>query len=362
MCLFKKEERQKSMTCQEVNRLKNLFNKAVTKALAADDKDDWTTHLRAISNCFTQVCYVAVTEEAAKHVAITERDEAIEELVHVQGKAYAHDDVIQQFHLLLAADNQRNHSDLTSMQIFDKMAREVRTNMERIKDYRMYEARYNVEKRRNERMSLHINDLSKKNVMHLMASRLYATELAAMRQMMDLVRNSSSIDAAVKSKLWDQIEKENRLLRLNTLCIVNRINSPDLTDAAFEADDNWQSPPRLVILTRDHYNQGLGLEITGGSDNFRPVVVTGKLKKSMADDDQLRLDDRILAIDGTFVTNTTTHLEVQKMLENESCKDFLTLIVSQFDPTKYSQAHAQFQKSPHHRRISTSTTTSEEEQ
>ncbi|CAL2027436.1 unnamed protein product [Caenorhabditis brenneri] len=349
------------MTSQEVNHLKNLFNKAVTKALAADDRDDWTTHLRAISNCFTQVCYHVATEEAAKNVAIKERDEAIEELLQVQEKAVAHDDLIKQLHLLLAADNQRNHSDLTSMQIFEKMAKEVRTNMERIKDCRMYEARYNVEKRRNERMSLHINDLSKKNVLHLMASRLYATELAALRQMMDLVRNASSIDAAVKSKLWDQIEKENRMLRLNTLWTVNRINSPDLTDAPFEGDDNWQSPPRLVILMREHYNQGLGLEITGGSDNFRPVVVTGKMRKSMADDDQLRLDDRILAIDGNFVTNTTTHAEVLKMLENESSKDFLTLIVSQFDPTKYSQAHPQFQKSPHHRRISTSTSTTEEE-
>lgn len=349
------------MTCQQINRLTALFNSAVTKALAAEDKDDWTVHLRAISNCFTQVCTIATTEEAAKHIALKERDEAVLELTEVQAKAEAHDDVIQQFHLILAADNQRNHSDMTSMQIFDKMTEEVRVNMQFIRDYRMFEARYNVEKRRNERMALHINELSKRSVMNMLASRFYAQELAAMRQMMDLVRNASSIDAAVKSKLWDELEKENRLLRLQTLWLVNRINNPDLTDAAFENGDDWQSPPRVVILVRERRNQGLGLEITGGCDEFRPVVVTGKLKSSMADDDQLRLDDRILAIDGVFVTNTTTHREVMEMLENESTKDFLVLIVSQFDATKYQQAHPRFQKSPHHRRISTSTTTSVEE-
>lgn len=37
----------------------------------------------------------------------------------------------------------------------------------------------------------------------------------------------------------------------------------------------------------------------------------------MADDNELKVDDRILAVDGTFVTNTTTHKEVMEMLENE---------------------------------------------
>lgn len=351
------------MTCQQqVNRLTGLFHATITKALAVEDKDDWTTHLKAISTLFSQACALATTEESGKILAIRERDNLLEELTEMKAKAEAHDDVIEQFHLILAADNQRNHADLPSQMIFDKMCEEVQKNMCRIQDYRLWEAKYNVEKRRNERMALHINEISKKNVMHLMATRFYARELAALRQMMDLVRNASSIDAAVKSKLWDEIEKENRLLRLNTLWLVNRINSPDQHDAPFGSDDNWQSPPRLVILMREHVNQGLGLEITGGCDKFRPVVVTGKLKRSMSDDDQLKLDDRILAVDGTFVTNTTTHAEVMEMLENESAKDFLALIVSQFDPTKYQKAHPGFQKSQHHRQISSSATTSEEEE
>ncbi|CAB05025.1 PDZ domain-containing protein [Caenorhabditis elegans] len=308
----------------------------MSKALASDEKDDWITHLKAISNVFTQVCTLSASEESAKKLAIKEREECLQELVELRAIAEAHDDVIQQFHLLLAANHQ---GDATSRQIFNDMKQEVGDNMERIQEHRLVEAKLNVEKRRNERMAKHINEVSKKSVMHLMATRFYARELAAMRQMMDLVRNAATIESAVKSKLWDEIEKENRLLRLNTLWLINRINSSDLGDAAFENGDDWQSSPRLVILMREHINQGLGLEITGGCDQFRPVVVTGKLKRSMADDDQLRVNDRILAIDGTFVTNTTTHAEVMEMLENESAKDFISLIVSQFDPTKYHEAH-----------------------
>lgn len=346
-------------TCQQVNRLTAVFNSAMAKALASDDKDDLIAHLKTISSAFNQVCTLSNTEESSKDLALRERDEAITELTDLRAKAAAHDDIIQQFHLLLAANNQRNHSDLTSLQIFDNMCNEVRSNMERIKDYRMWEAKYNVEKRRNDRMSMHICELSKKNVMHLMATRLYARELAAMRQMMDLVRNTESIDAAVSSKLWDQIDAENKMLRLNTLMLLNRINSPDQRDA-FANGDDWHSQPRLVILMRDHINQGLGLEITGGSDEYRPVLVTGKMSKSMADDDQLHINDRILAIDGTFVTNTTTHSEVMEMLENESSKDFLALIVSQFDATKYHLAHP---RTPiQERKESSSATTSDDEE
>ncbi|UMM14779.1 hypothetical protein L5515_002453 [Caenorhabditis briggsae] len=359
------------MTCQQsINRISALFNEAMTRALASEDKDDWITHLKTISNCFTQVCTIAITEESEKNTVIEENRESKEKCIELEAKANAHDDVIAQYHLLLNADHLRK-SDEFSLEmfskVFSKVLDEVRSNMAQIRDYRMFEAKYNVEKRRNERMALHINEISKKNVLNLMATRFYARELAAMRQMMDLVRNASSIESAVKSKLWDEIEKENQLLRLNTLWLVNRINSSDLTGAAFENGDDWQSPPRLVILMREHINQGLGLEITGGCDQFRPVVVTGKLKRSMADDDQfqLHLDDRILAIDGTFVTNTTTHAEVQKMLENESAKDFIALIVSSFDPTKYQIAHPRLQNiqktsSPNESSTHTSTVSAEE--
>ncbi|PIC53669.1 hypothetical protein B9Z55_003280 [Caenorhabditis nigoni] len=354
------------MTCQQsINRISALFNGAMTRALASEDKDDWVTHLKTISNCFTQVCTIAITEESEKITVIEQNRESKEKCIEMEAKVNAHDDVINQYHLLLSADHLQKADEFSLemfSKVFSKVLDEVRSNMAQIRDYRMFEAKYNVEKRRNERMALHINEISKKNVLNLMATRFYARELAAMRQMMDLVRNASSIESAVKSKLWDEIEKENQLLRLNTLWLVNRINSPDLTDAAFENGDDWQSPPRLVILMREHINQGLGLEITGGCDQFRPVVVTGKLKRSMADDDQLHLDDRILAIDGTFVTNTTTHAEVQKMLENESAKDFIALIVSSFDPTKYQIAHPRLQNiqktsSPHDHESSTHTST-----
>ncbi|CAI2295332.1 unnamed protein product [Caenorhabditis sp. 36 PRJEB53466] len=327
------------MSCeQRMNRLSASFNFAMTRALAAETKDDWITHLKAMSNVFTQACTAMVTEEAAKTEALRERDDTLAAMTDLKAKADSHDDVIHQLHLLLAAQS-RNSTDHTSVVIFDKMCDEVRQNMQDIQHYRYLEAQLSVEKRRNERMLLHINELSKKNVMHLMATRFYARELAAMRQLMDLVHNAATIDSAVKSKLWDEIEAENRLLRLNTLWLINRINSADQRDAAFASGDMWHEQPRLVILTREHINQGLGLEITGGCDEFRPVLVTGKLSKSMADDDQLMLDDRILAIDGTFVTNTTSHAEVMEMLENESSKDFLALIVSQFNTAKYQLAH-----------------------
>lgn len=51
---------------------------------------------------------------------------------------------------------------------------EVRENMRQIGEVRMLEARLNVEKRRNERMLNHINELSKQTIMHLTATRFYA--------------------------------------------------------------------------------------------------------------------------------------------------------------------------------------------
>uniref|UniRef100_A0A1I7T6Z9 PDZ domain-containing protein n=1 Tax=Caenorhabditis tropicalis TaxID=1561998 RepID=A0A1I7T6Z9_9PELO len=281
-----------------------------------------------------------VKEESDKERAIEERDEAIAELVSLHAKAVAHDEVIEQFHWLLTADNQRNHTDLTSQLIFDKMTEEVRDNMSKIQDYSVLKAKYNVEKRRAERLSLHINYLSQSNVMHLLAARFYAMELAASRQMLDLVQKAPTIDLAVKSKLWDDLDKQNQVLRRKTLLIVNRINSDDRTDAAFENGDDWQSPPRVVILMKDHINQGLGLEISGGAETFRPILVTNKMRRSMADDEQLRINDRILAIDGTFVTNTTTHAEAMELLTTGASNNFIALIVSQFDPTKYNMAHS----------------------
>uniref|UniRef100_A0A8R1DML7 PDZ domain-containing protein n=1 Tax=Caenorhabditis japonica TaxID=281687 RepID=A0A8R1DML7_CAEJA len=321
-------------TEQQLNRLTATFNFAMTKALAADSKHDWLTHLKAMSNAFTQACTAVTSEESSKKMAMQERDAALEQLVQVNAKVAASDNLIQQIHVLLAAKN-RNSTDLASQNIFDRLCEQVRLDMKDIYNYRVLEARLKVEKWRNSRMLKHINSISKQSVMHLMATRFYARELAAMRQMMDLVHNTSSIETAVKSKLWDEIETENRLLRLNTLWLINRINSANLEDAPFENGDNSHSPPRLVILMREHINQGLGLEITGGCDQFRPVVVTGKLQRSMADDDQLLINDRILAVDGTFVTNTTTHEDVMQMLQTESAKDFIALIVSQFDPTKH---------------------------
>lgn len=70
---------------------------------------------------FFQVCTLSASEESAKKLAIKEREECLQELVELRAIAEAHDDVIQQFHLLLAANHQ---GDATSRQIFNDMVRE----------------------------------------------------------------------------------------------------------------------------------------------------------------------------------------------------------------------------------------------
>ncbi|CAB3408749.1 unnamed protein product [Caenorhabditis bovis] len=323
---------------EHVNRLASAFNRAMADIVSSELNADIIEHLKVMSTIFTEACSLAESCAAETETMRKENAALGEQCLKLKTKSSAVDDVIQQIHLLLTTKAARN-ADRNAIMIMEKLKEDVELNMRKIEKYHKYKEMYEMEKCRANRMLNHVNEMSKLVVMQRIGSRFFAREVAALRQMMDLVRNARSIDAAAKAHVWDEIEAENMVLRVNTLWLINRINGSDRKDAAYENDEDVHSPPRVVILLRSHPHQGLGLEITGGSEQFRPIIVTGKLKGSMADDDELHLGDRLISVDGTFITNTTTHSEAMKLLEEESTKDYLALVVSAFNPWLSQQSH-----------------------
>ncbi|CAI5438117.1 unnamed protein product [Caenorhabditis angaria] len=304
---------------ESVHRLTSAFNRAMNDAIMAEEKVDMMTNIKSMSILFTEMCANVEKCEAEKMRFKKEAEQNFEKYQELQAKADGYDDVVEQLHIALLAKSDQKFAS----PIFDKIRHEVHENLQKIDNYHRILANYQLEIERNKRMEKYIDELSKCTVLQRIGSRFFAREVAAVRQMLNLVQNSPNVDHATKSRVWDEIEAENNVLRQNTLWLINRINGDD-------TDNDLM--PRVVVLMRSHAHQGLGLEITGGCDTFRPVLITAKLKGSMADDDELRIGDRIIAIDGTFLNLTSRHSDVMKMLETESAKDYLALVVSAFNP------------------------------
>ncbi|XP_014253702.1 Golgi-associated PDZ and coiled-coil motif-containing protein-like isoform X2 [Cimex lectularius] len=139
-----------------------------------------------------------------------------------------------------------------------------------------------------------------------LSARYLDKELAGRIQQLQLAGRNDMV-AAVKDRLWAQLEAEILVQRQKTL-----VRAVRQRESRAPCQDAFNTP-RTVVLKRDN-NLGLGISITGGREHGVPILIS-ELEPG-GGTEELYVGDAILSVNDIDLTQVS-HNEAVKILSNQ---------------------------------------------
>ncbi|CAD6194777.1 unnamed protein product [Caenorhabditis auriculariae] len=181
---------------------------------------------------------------------------------------------------------------------------------------------------RNKKLNQEIKDYKRRLLMEELKTKYLSTEMAGRVQQIELLQNTK-LDVEEKTRVWKQLDTEMNVQKLKTVVISNRVANTDKTEVVNDTGSRAvkMGGIRSVFISKTKQNQGLGIEIMGGVDRCLPIIISNKLKGSVADASKLRIGDTIVAVNDRSLESATCS-EATKILQEEAKKEFIWFLVS----------------------------------